>query len=187
MVATASTFRFLVAWTLALASVLLLGAVPNAASSAPTKTSYGTGHTYDSQGASTTPTAILRAATLAPRLVVEGTPRALTSSISLCVATKGGPAATGNAGRIDALTRQAAEQYPNLAGKVHKHHVTPKYLGGQAGWAAGGDRRRLPPADYQRVPAVGAVRWTTAGCSAARGGPATGLQQVPATRVGGPA
>lgn len=48
------------------------------------------------------------------------------------LATKGGPAATGNAGRIDALTRQAAEQYPNLAGKVHKHHVTPKYLGGQA-------------------------------------------------------
>jgi RHS repeat-associated protein len=37
------------------------------------------------------------------------------------------PSSTRN---IEALVRQAQQQYPKLAGMIHEHHIYPKYLGG---------------------------------------------------------
>jgi len=33
-------------------------------------------------------------------------------------------------GKFDNLLKQAADAYPNKAGKIEYHHITPQYLGG---------------------------------------------------------
>src|SRR5690606_26361734 len=41
-----------------------------------------------------------------------------------------GDAAKGAGGYSDDLLRAAQKQFPNKAGKIEQHHITPKYLGG---------------------------------------------------------
>jgi RHS repeat-associated protein len=56
-------------------------------------------------------------------------------------------AAKGGIQYSDDLVRTAQKLYPNLAGKTHLHHITPKYLGGPAN----GPRVPLDAAYHQQI------------------------------------
>jgi hypothetical protein len=56
-------------------------------------------------------------------------------------------ALSGTVGTFDDLVRQAKQQYPKLAGKIHQHHITPQYLGG----AVNGPKVPLDAAYHQQI------------------------------------
>jgi RHS repeat-associated protein len=67
--------------------------------------------------------------------------------LGLDVALGGGAAASENSKSLEQLVSEAREAYPNKAGIIENHHITPQYLGG----AANGPKTQLNAAYHQQI------------------------------------